>query len=484
VGCAAAVIALWTGPSLRAQSVEDQLREMRQAIQDLQQQVKTLREQLADAPVTVAQSARTPARAGDTASKPPDPPPSRAAASGAVGATPQVLPLSAESQEGVPPQVAAEEKIPLLESEVADLAQTKVESNSRFPVKIFGTLVTEASFNSAPVNWLDNPSYALPARAGEPSASSFSMNLRQSRLGALINGPTLGGWKTTGLVVADFFAGSTTFVPDSIIPVPRLLYGYVQLEHGNTKIEAGQDQMILAPQNPTSIAALAFPELYEAGNLYARGPQVRVEQRIAAGRNGEFVLTGGVMDLDASDSNVIAEITPPNPLSEPPHRPSAQGRLAWRWQAGDAEHFEIGVSGDRGAERFPSGTQPSWGGALDLNAQVRRLGFTGEWYAGRNLAALGGAIGQFGKSTGGFAELRVKANERLSFNSGYGSDHLFDLRTYPAPWARNSGFFGNFIYQFTPELAGSIEFRRLSLYTAARATHYDNNLDFVLAYSF
>jgi hypothetical protein len=127
---------------------------------------------------------------------------------------------------------------------------------------------------------------------------------------------------------------------------------------------------------------------------------------------------------------------------------------------------------------------PSWAGAADLRAQAGRFGITGEWYAGRNLAEFGGTIGQFGKSTGGFGEMRLKASQRLSFNSGYGTDGLFDLRVFPAPVRRNSGVFFNSIYQFTPELAGSVEYRWLTLTPVAGATPRNNNVDVVLAYSF
>jgi hypothetical protein len=251
--------------------------------------------------------------------------------------------------------------------------------------------------------------------------------------------------------------------------------------------------MILAPQNPTSIAALAFPDLYLAGNLYSRAAQARIQHTFTAG-DAQFEATAGIVDTDSSDANTVAEISPSGAANEPPHRPAAQARLAWKWRASDSEHFELGVSGDRGSERFPSvpgqisipltGSVPSWAGALDFDVQAGRFGLTGEWYAGRNLAAFGGAIGQFAKSTGGFGELRLKASNRLSFNSGYGSDHLCDVREFPAPFLRNSGVYFNSIYQFTPELQGSVEYRWLSLVPGQGATQKDNHVNLVLAYSF
>lgn len=476
------LLTLVDGMTVKAQSVDEQLHEMRQAIQDLQQQVKTLREQLRETQGALARTEPTPAANHAKASMPSGPTSPPQSASSATA--PRTAPASPQTEETPTQQAQAVKKIPMLESEIADLAQVKVESNSRFPVKIFGSIVMDASFNSAGVNWLDNPTLPASTPSGAVAPSSFSMSVRQSRLGAIVNGPTLGGWKTSGLVMVDFFAGSTAFVPDTVMPVPRLLYGYARLERGQTVIEIGQDQMILAPENPTSIAALAFPEFYLAGNLYSRAVQARIQQTLGAGKNGEFVATAGVVDTDSSDANTIAELSPPGSSNEPPHRPAAQARLAWKWHASDSQRFEIGASGHRGSERFPTGSMPSWAGALDFNAQDGRFGIAGEWYAGRNLAAFGGAIGQFAKSTGGWGEVCLKANERLSFNSGYGTDHLFDLRAFPAPFHRNSGVFFNTIYQFTPELEGSVEYRWLSLVPATGPDQRNHNLDLVLAYSF
>jgi len=466
----------------KAQSVAEQLREMHQAIQDLQQEVRTLREQLRETQGALARTAAIKAPSRAKASIPSDPGSPVESASSARA--PTAASASAQTEETSAQQSSAVGKIPLLESEIADLAQVKVESNSRFPVKIFGTIVSDAAYNSAGVNWLDNPTVPVSTPSGLVAPSSFSMSLRQSRLGAIVNGPTLGGWKTSGLIVADFFAGSTALTPDTIMPVPRLLYAYARLERGRTVIEIGQDQMILAPKDPTSIAALAFPELYQAGNLYSRAAQARVQHTFAAGKSGEFVATAGVLDTDSSDSNVIADLAPPGSTNEPPHRPAVQARMAWKWHTGDSQRFEIGVSGHRGSERFPTGSAPSWAGALDFSAQDGRLGIAGEWYAGRNIAAFGGAIGQFAKSTGGFGEVRLKASERLSFNSGYGSDHLYDFREFSAPFLRNSGVYFNSIYQFTPELEGSVEYRWLSLVPAGGAAQRNHHVNVVLAYSF
>jgi len=77
--------------------------------------------------------------------------------------------------------------------------------------------------------------------------------------------------------------------------LPRLVYAYVRLESAHSAIEIGQDQMILAPRNPTSLAAVSFPDLYGFGNLYLRAPQIRGEHTFATGDRGELLAVGRIL---------------------------------------------------------------------------------------------------------------------------------------------------------------------------------------------
>ena len=42
--------------------------------------------------------------------------------------------------------------IPLIQAQVEELVQTKVESNSRMPVRLFGTILSNTSYNSGEAN--------------------------------------------------------------------------------------------------------------------------------------------------------------------------------------------------------------------------------------------------------------------------------------------------------------------------------------------
>src|SRR5262245_50837909 len=106
---------LWS-PSLNAQSLEEELKAMRLEIQQLRQEVSSLREELRGKLPTVPTT--------ESAQQPP------------AGAE----------------EMKAAELLPVLQAQVAEQAQTKVESSSRFPVKIFGNIVSNTFLNTGEAN--------------------------------------------------------------------------------------------------------------------------------------------------------------------------------------------------------------------------------------------------------------------------------------------------------------------------------------------
>lgn len=442
---------------------------MRRELQQLRQELSELREEVRQLKVPVAQAPpAVPPRPTETA--------------------PEAAPTATQAAQepGSAEEASLADSLPLLQAQVAEQAQTKVESNSRLPVKIFGTIVSNTFINTGEVNWLENPNVVVPAPASLP-AGSFSSTLRQSRIGAVVEGPTIGSAKVNGFFAVDFLGGVPNFQSGQVMGIPRLLYAFVRIEGAKTALEAGQDQMILAPRNPTSLAAMSFPDLYRSGNLYLRAPQVRVEHTFSAGKSGEILAMGGIMAPIAGDfaANALTFV-PPNLAGERSRWPALQARLAWRGRpvGGEDKGWEIGLSGHYGRERYAAGTTPSWATALDFDAHSGRVGIGGEWFVGRNLDAFGGALGQLAKSTGGFLEGRLRATPRLEFNSGFGKDRLFDLSGYTVTLVGNTSVYANTIFRWTPELASSIEYRWLSTAPKQGEARRNNHINFVLAYSF
>src|SRR5262245_22348569 len=128
------------------------------------------------------------------------------------------------------------EAVPLLQAQVQEQAQTKVETSSRFPFKIFGSVISNTFWNSGEPNWLDLPNIATAGIAGLRTGS-FRSALRQTRVGGIFEGPTIGGMKLNGAVAMDFYGGIPNFQTGEVVGLPRLLYAYMRLDGEKTAIE-------------------------------------------------------------------------------------------------------------------------------------------------------------------------------------------------------------------------------------------------------
>ena len=373
--------------------------------------------------------------------------------------------------------------VPIVQAQVAEFAQTKVESTTKFPVKIFGTIASNTFWNSNDTDWLDIPNIETASNGG-----SISSSMRQTRIGANIDGPHVGRFKSSGVMAMDFFGGISNFSTGQTMGIPRLLYAYMRLDGKKTAFEIGQDHMILAPRNPTSLTSMAFPALYRSGNLYLRAPQARLERQLISGSKGELRATVGILAPIGGDLNATSlQFAPPNLAGERSRKAAVQARVSWRAEpAGPYEkpQWEFGASGHYSQEKYGATTAPSYVYSADGDATFGRVGFGGEFFNGRNIDAFGGAVGQFAKSRGGFAEARFAATPRLSLNSGIGTDRLYKWRPFNPAQRNNTSAFWNAIYQFTPEFAGSLEYRHQRTGSAPSGKASNNHFNMTFTYSF
>jgi cell division protein FtsB len=371
--------------------------------------------------------------------------------------------------------------VELLQTQVAELAQTKVESTSRFPVKLFGTIHAHAFSNSGTPNWLDIPNLVNPPPA-DGHTGTFSISLRQTRIGFTADGPMLGSVRTSGVVAMDFFGGIPGFQTGQVMGLPRLLVAFARLDGEKTAAEIGQDQVMLAPKDPTSLAGFAFPLLFRSGNLYLRAPQVRVERTIA----GPLRIAGGIVapiggDLVGEDYRFV----PPALAGERSRRPGVQGRLAWTTtdDANAPRVVDVGLSGHYAWERRPLQLADSWAGALDFTLRRGWIGVAGEVFTGENIDAFGGALGLDARADGGWAELQVRPTSRVSMQAGAGVDDIRNA-ALNLPRRRNLSAYGNVIVSITPEVETSFEYRWLETTPPGVAERRNNHFDWVFAYKF
>jgi hypothetical protein len=384
------------------------------------------------------------------------------------------VPAAANAQ----PQQAAP-SVEMLRAQVDEMSQTKVESTSRMPVRIFGAIVSNTVSNSGMANWLENPTIADAEIAGvEPG--SFTSTLRQSQIGLNVGPIPMGGdWIASGALVADFYGGTPGFVTGTVFGLPRMVYAFARLEHGGTAFVIGQDHNLLSPRDPTSLAAQSFPLLFESGNLYLRSPQVRMEQRF-----GGLALKGGMFAPIAADANNFYVFGPAAGAGERSGRPAFEGRADYT--AGDADspsEFSLGVAARYGWRRpgLELNSTASYG--ADFNARVGRLGVAGEYFTTDDAAEFGSAVAQARPAQGGWVEGRLRLTSKLSTNVGLGMDEV-DAPVPAAARSENRSVFGNVIFNFTPEVAVSMEYRWLetSLGSAIKRTNDHINAAFVVRF--
>jgi hypothetical protein len=257
-------------------------------------------------------------------------------------------------------------------------------------------------------------------------------------------------------------------------------YAFARLERERTSFVVGQDNMVLAPRDPTSLATPGFPLLFRSGNLYLRTPQIRVEQRLAGGLD----MRAGIVTPQAGDFGSTYVFAPVPGAGERSRAPAVQARLGHRRAADVGARWDVGIAGHYGQERRATGTSDQWAAAADASVDVGAVGFGGEIYAADLGSAFGAALGQPVRSAGGFGEVRLRATEQVSFNAGGGIDRVSDDDRRLVPLRGNRTWFGNAIFTLTPELKTSLEYRHLETETSGGAKRTNHHVNFTFLYGF
>ena len=376
-----------------------------------------------------------------------------------------------QTQKPQPPPGVTSEAFEILKAQVEEHAQTKVESSSRLPLKLSGTILVNTFVNSGEANWIENPNLVnAPPQAGG-RAGSMSITSRQSRFGIHASGIMIGRWQASGSLIADFLGGVPNFQTGTVMGLPRLIYAFGRIESDRTALQVGQDHVLLAPRDPTSLAALSFPLFFRSGNLYLRAPQARVEQTF-----GAWNVAAGIVAPIAGDMGATYEFAPPAGAGERAKRPAFETRASFT-RGGDDTRASVsaGVAMHYGWRSTNVALDESWAVAADVDGRVGRVGFAGEIYTADNSEAFGGALSQPGRSTGGWAEGRLIVTSRTRITAGFGLDRPEDPLGRVSRLENRSGF-SSVIFDVTPEVGVSFEYRWLQTKyaPASRASHHLN----------
>jgi cell division protein FtsB len=379
-----------------------------------------------------------------------------------------------------------EDEYSLLTGKVNEQYQTKVESASRYRIRMSGIVLLNLFSNQGAVDSVDMPAKALPSERGYGDAS-FGGTIRQSQLAFDVFGPMWHGARTSANLQLDF-AGGFPATPDGVtLGIARLRTGTVRLDWPRTSVVAGQDTPFISPLSPTSLASIAQPALSYAGNLWTWTPQIRMEHRFALSEGSSIALQGGILDSLTGQPPQNSYYRLPD-AGETSRQPAYAARIGWS-KTHDDSAAAIGVGGYFGRQYWPYDQNVSaWAVTADWLVPVtNRVEVSGEFYRGRALGGLGGSGGQsvvvLGPvagpasrylgldSLGGWAQMKFKPTSLWEVNAAFGQDNPYasQLRAgntlpysfYPVPSLRNRSWFTNFIYRPRSDLLLSLEYRRI-----------------------
>lgn len=454
------------------------------AVRDLQEQVRQLREAVAEIRSQAAQyRAETltlrqelhQARAQLAASSSPaQPAPQQDAQSSAKSTLEdRVSSLEEDSQ--------------LLTAKVNEQYQTKIESASKYRVRLSGIALVNLFSDRGIFDSQDFPSFVIAPYSGHPHGS-FGGTLRQSEIGLEVFGPHLAGASTRGDVHLDF-AGGFPNIPNGVTSgIVRLRTAAFHLDWEKTSIVAGQDEAFFTPLSPTSFSSLAVPAFNDSGNLWEWVPQVRAEHRFDLTANSTLLMQFGILDNLTGDLPASQWGNVPQ-AGERTGQPAYATRVAWSRPA-FGQPLTLGAAAYYGRQDWWFDRyQDAWAGMADWEIPLSgRWTFRGEFYRGKALGALGGGIGRSVilngpifypgaqiralNSLGGWTQLKFRPTAKLEFNAAFGIDNPLaeDVRAIstgdsnsglPLDLKQNRSSFGNVIYRPHQNLLLSAQYNHL-----------------------
>ncbi len=379
----------------------------------------------------------------------------------------------------------------ILNARVDEQRQTKVESASKYRLKLSGIALFNAFGNFGQVDDTDLPSIAIP-KVPDYSGGSVGASVKQSIIGLTGIGPVLFGARTSADLQMDFFGGLPSGYGANSSGLAEVRLARIRFDWKNTSAVAGLDYPFFSPNTPTTYMTFVVPGFASAGNLWTWTPTIRVEQRFA-GALSPFKIEAGFLD-PSSTTDYAANTNVRIPSgTENSRQPTYALRLSAATKSEDNPAV-IGISGMYSPQKFIGNYEVAgWAGTLDWKIPLfSRTQLMGEFFTGRGLDGFGGlplsplrpadptyyaavtapALANLGV-IGGWSQFKIKVDTRNEFNiaAGTGGRNSADLRGAAASNsflmsvpARNEMLFANYIFRPRSDLLFSAEYRRLRTY--------------------
>lgn len=407
------------------------------------------------------------------------------------------------------------------QSEIAQHAQSKVGTESKYPVELTGLLLFNGFVNDGAVDNLDLPIVALP-RTATVAHGSTGATLRQSIVGVAATGPRLWGARSFADINIDFFGGLAPVDYQATNGVVRMRTAHAELSWNDTHAAFSLDRPLFSPRYPTSLMTVAAPALAWSGNLWAWNPQLTADHTFRFAGQQWLAMQAGVMDVP--DPGHAADLTQRTPsAAEKSRYPGSELHLAVGHGAADASaqgYGEIDPVAAAGIGGYWSPHDPvpgvhtdAWAGTFDWNLPLgRHLAWSGALYRGASLGGLGGGVfkdyvlhramtsGGSGNvlwrplnAAGGWAQAKFVASERWQMNiaggedNGYARDlHWMNLAATSnySDLARNQTIFGNVVYTPSAYLLFSVEYRKIRSWPIYGAENAAQTFGLAMGYQF
>ncbi len=365
------------------------------------------------------------------------------------------------------------EKINRLENELAavksQISSTGTPVLSSLPIKMYGYIKVDAVYSDSGGN-VGNSALQMNAPVeSDGDKDDFVIDGRETRLGFALTGVELDdGGTVTGKIETDFWGDST-----GASARLRLRQAFIKLSYPQWSVLAGQTWDFFSPLGPK---ILNFAYLWRSGNLGDRHPQIIFTRKM-----GNFTAQVGMIDSENSSQE------------------NSGGPVGGVYLSYKNGPLYLGIGGIMGEEDVTGEDVSIWAGTFAWQyAFTPKVSMKGEAYIGSTLNSFrgGSAYGTYGTATnvkgvrarGGWAQLSVKATDKLAVNVGGGIDDVIQDRiTDPNGnqiWNYNYSYFINFTYAIMKNLIWGMEFQRFITDYALQASGDANRYQTSLIYKF
>jgi regulator of replication initiation timing len=397
-----------------------------------------------------------------------------------------------------------QEQSSILQAEVKQHDQTKVESMSKYPLQVSGMVLLTSFLNNGAVDNSDLPIVAAQKTLDNPHGS-LTATARQTILGLNATGPTLWKARSSADFSVDFFGGIPYSDYNTSAGILRLRTVHARLDWPHDSLSVMLDAPVISPLNPTSYLSVGEPALAWSGNLWTWSPQLAWKHTMPV-RGNRLGVEFALMDPAAPGPPQNYGVRQPDP-GERSRQPAYESRVSWSLPVNDRA-IEVGAGGYYSRQSYSYGHHAdAWAGAADWKIPfTTRLELSGELYRGRAIGGLGGSVYkdyvayaeyphfQGLDAEGGWAQLKFRIMRDLETNFAAGQDNGFAKELRESQFAsfsddymnlaRNRTMLANVIFRPKTYLLFSAEYRNIHSWPITGSANTSQSVGLAAGYLF